>query len=976
MSILFQPQQIQNRPTLEETLIALISRATNGQSSKISFSYIKHILTFTNSNEKITELIPAIFKVIDTKSDDSTIVLKCLKIVYICILSSNGFTSIMRNFLPEIQSLALLSFNNAKDPNMKQIHNISKNIYLYLINSSDLPSPESLNVELPPSVKFLKSNNRANKKSKESVENINDDMITFDSPMENSEPSNNLSEITNTTPETENLLSFDDQFEESNISRENFNDISLLGDDLITLQNNNNDVSLKEEDDLIQQPSNSSNHDYLLDLLETNEDNKEDSKYRNLNSKNSGLLSEFSDFSHSLKNSLSKGIFDAVEKKENNNSSNDILVNLNDAGKLSKSNDFSSNNANIIENNSLFEQFLESKVKENIIEKQSSSFKKQDRYNLNGTIQTHNNIQSDSFNVNSQYLQDNQIEKDVKTDNPTLSKKEDIDLLNDFSAPQNSTNQLTLNTNNEEKSSLNETLFEPINSNLKENSEKNDIFEFIEDFSQKNDQPKISSIKELVSSDQQNTSKENVQGMNPNELDNIDLFSNFTRNPENQVLSSTGKDFSNSYNLSFQSKTLSNQNDSIDLFSDNSGKLENQNIFIQIQNSPSTSTNIVEISNLHNSNTYETDSMKSDLSEKHVREKSLLSFQNETNSNNLFQNNFNTNSNSHELEFNNKDVFDPLSDLNQQENKINQSLNNTSNNILPQNKMNSNYPPSSSEHDDLLDIFSEFMEKKDNKNVSLINQSQSNSSSRSSEKISSNLIHKSLSIYDNQEAPTKQIISDSERNSKNNQTDSFDLFSEFSDKIENKSKSSTDVETFKSSSHSFAQTSNIDDTNDLLSDFLNQPADIPKNNINSNSPQDNSNSLDIFSDFAYSSSQKSNGNINHSAKIENQKVNEDQEDVDLYNPFARSPITPPASVELCDPFESLSGNTFNQQTSPNSFQPIIDYSSPASLISESFGENVEIQNSFLDSVNINQGIKVQARTQSKPTKKDDLLDLF
>ncbi|KAH0792530.1 ATPase, AAA family protein [Histomonas meleagridis] len=133
--------------TLQETLMGLVKEATDGQSPQLNIEPTIKILEYTVSIESSAEVIYAITESIDQGSGQSLTVLKCLKIIYLCMKTSESFCKALKSFTPEIQTITLITFGNPRDPNRTLVHTTATQIYRYLLNRGNLPDPKTLSLE-------------------------------------------------------------------------------------------------------------------------------------------------------------------------------------------------------------------------------------------------------------------------------------------------------------------------------------------------------------------------------------------------------------------------------------------------------------------------------------------------------------------------------------------------------------------------------------------------------------------------------------------------------------------------------------------------------------------------------------------------------------------------------------------------------------------------------------------------------------
>jgi hypothetical protein len=92
----------------------------------------------------------AVTELMDHLSDRALAVLKCLKIIYVCLkLSPQTFQPAAQAFAPEIQTICLLSFDSPQEPLRDLIHQLANCIYLAVFQRGQLPSADEIGVVMP-----------------------------------------------------------------------------------------------------------------------------------------------------------------------------------------------------------------------------------------------------------------------------------------------------------------------------------------------------------------------------------------------------------------------------------------------------------------------------------------------------------------------------------------------------------------------------------------------------------------------------------------------------------------------------------------------------------------------------------------------------------------------------------------------------------------------------------------------------------
>lgn len=145
----FQKPQAKKKST-REVVLAEVTNAVEGHSPQLHSQSVKKLVRFCNSVENSAEVMSAICEVMDKRCNASLPVLKCLKLVYICLTQAQTtFLPAAQAFAPEIETVALLSFGIVKDPYRDVIHKTATGLYKFLLNRGELPSAEALSLSTP-----------------------------------------------------------------------------------------------------------------------------------------------------------------------------------------------------------------------------------------------------------------------------------------------------------------------------------------------------------------------------------------------------------------------------------------------------------------------------------------------------------------------------------------------------------------------------------------------------------------------------------------------------------------------------------------------------------------------------------------------------------------------------------------------------------------------------------------------------------
>ena len=145
----FQKPQTKKK-SVQELVMAEVSHAIDGHGPQLNGQSVKKLVHFCSSVEKSAEVMSAICEVMDKKCGTSLPVLKCLKLVFVCLTQAQqAFLPAAQAFAPEIETLVLLSFGVVKDPYRDVIHKTAADIYRFLLNHGELPSGEALSMKVP-----------------------------------------------------------------------------------------------------------------------------------------------------------------------------------------------------------------------------------------------------------------------------------------------------------------------------------------------------------------------------------------------------------------------------------------------------------------------------------------------------------------------------------------------------------------------------------------------------------------------------------------------------------------------------------------------------------------------------------------------------------------------------------------------------------------------------------------------------------
>ena len=137
---------------------------------------INTLLNSTETLDKCQFTITSIINTIDNFSHDSSIVFRCLKIIYVLInLSHDKYIPILRHFIPDIETILLLSFNKSKSKHRNEVHILAKNIYMHLIQNDELLTPSILGLEniVKNKIKAHTKENEINNTQKKEINNEN-----------------------------------------------------------------------------------------------------------------------------------------------------------------------------------------------------------------------------------------------------------------------------------------------------------------------------------------------------------------------------------------------------------------------------------------------------------------------------------------------------------------------------------------------------------------------------------------------------------------------------------------------------------------------------------------------------------------------------------------------------------------------------------------------------------------------------------
>jgi len=138
----------QSKQSVQDALKEIMIRATDSPGSDVPVAELRQIIPYTRSVESSAEIMSAVADAIDHKCDSVPAVLKCLKIIYICLISSpEAFHRAASAFVPEIATTLLLTFNGAIDVESDLVRLTVIGICKFLTNRGELPSPASLSLE-------------------------------------------------------------------------------------------------------------------------------------------------------------------------------------------------------------------------------------------------------------------------------------------------------------------------------------------------------------------------------------------------------------------------------------------------------------------------------------------------------------------------------------------------------------------------------------------------------------------------------------------------------------------------------------------------------------------------------------------------------------------------------------------------------------------------------------------------------------
>lgn len=109
---------------------------------------INRLLNSTETLDERQFAVTSIINMIDNFSNDSSVVFRCLKIIYVLInLSHEKYVPILRHFIPDIETILLLVFDKSKSKHLNEVHVLAKNIYMHLLQDDELLTPTILGLD-------------------------------------------------------------------------------------------------------------------------------------------------------------------------------------------------------------------------------------------------------------------------------------------------------------------------------------------------------------------------------------------------------------------------------------------------------------------------------------------------------------------------------------------------------------------------------------------------------------------------------------------------------------------------------------------------------------------------------------------------------------------------------------------------------------------------------------------------------------
>ena len=235
-----------------------VKRAVEGISSKMDKGNIDKIISDSVTAEGCYYIMDSIINIFDHSSNNDSIVLKALEVLYILLQTPNTtFRTTAQPFMPEIISITTLNFKKSKLKFRNQVHELAKAIYLNLQSNKPLPTPVQLGLadHLSPFVVInvnRKKNNIINTENQNLQEDDNDPPLDFLN--DTSEQKNRIN-----LNDTNINISFDD------MDNDDTNGKNALEADLIDCDNTKNDLidcdtSQKHVDTSILSPSNTNDN--------------------------------------------------------------------------------------------------------------------------------------------------------------------------------------------------------------------------------------------------------------------------------------------------------------------------------------------------------------------------------------------------------------------------------------------------------------------------------------------------------------------------------------------------------------------------------------------------------------------------------------------------------------------------------------------------------------------------------------------
>ncbi|KAH0788502.1 hypothetical protein GPJ56_007558 [Histomonas meleagridis] len=162
-----------------------------------NLSSINSLLKIADNAEKCQFIVTHIINTIDNFGNDDSVVYRCLKVLYTCLeLAHDKFLSYAQSFIPEIESISLLSFGGSKSKYRNEIHILANSIYNHLVSNSQLVLPSTLGLEkvIPnPLIEVSKDQ----QKDLTSLINLSEDLIEWNEIPQKQTHSTDLLELDN-----------------------------------------------------------------------------------------------------------------------------------------------------------------------------------------------------------------------------------------------------------------------------------------------------------------------------------------------------------------------------------------------------------------------------------------------------------------------------------------------------------------------------------------------------------------------------------------------------------------------------------------------------------------------------------------------------------------------------------------------------------------------------------------------------------